>query len=507
MKINWNKKYNTYAAYACAVGAAIILFIFLGVYFTNVLAFLRRIIDVFAPLIYGVAIAYVLNPLCRLFEKKVFVGIGGPDTDIQQEGATEKEKKKKVRLRNIKRAISMVLSYSIFFAVLALMVYAVVPELTRSFNDLQNNLIIYANSLQEWLDSISASSPQFGAIIKTIMDTIDINSISESITQLFSSLSDILTALAPVIRDFAEVLGIQVKNILLGLVFSVYFLASKELVAAQIRKLAHALLSEEKYKKMSHFIRFTDHTFGRYLMGTFLDSLFVGIEFFVVLSIFRFPYAPLVSIVCGFTNMIPIFGPFIGAIPSFLIIFIAEPAKAFWFVLIVLVIQQIDGNIIAPRILGESTGLSAIAVISAVTIMGGLFGIPGMVIGVPLCAVFAKLVTEKTEEKRLAKETAKAIEEAQARAAVLNNETAPPPKAAEKNAETTVASSAVKVEGEDSKKAATATKTASAKPQETAKSAPKDADAELPASEKAKKMMSQILSNCMKPNGKGGKKR
>ena len=110
MKINWNKKYNTYAAYACAVGAAIILFIVLGVYFTSVLGFLRNLIDVFAPLIYGVAIAYVLNPLCRLFEKKVFVGIGGPDTDIQQEGASEKEKKKKVRLRNIKRAISMVLS-------------------------------------------------------------------------------------------------------------------------------------------------------------------------------------------------------------------------------------------------------------------------------------------------------------------------------------------------------------------------------------------------------------
>jgi len=386
MKINWNKKYNTYAAYACGVGAVIIFFIFFGIYFEHVIGFFKQIMEVFAPILYGIAIAYVLNPVCKLFENRVFKGL---------------------KIRKLKRAISMVLAYAIFFTVIVLLVYAVFPELVRSFNDLQSSLIVYANSLQDWVDRISASSPQFGAILKTIVDTINLNALAASLSQLFESFSNILTALAPVISSYVEVFMVQLKNILLGLIFSAYFLASKELVTAQVRKLGHALISDRKYEKMSYFIRFTDHTFGRYLIGTLLDSILVAGEFFLVLTIFRFPYAPLVSIVCGFTNMIPIFGPFIGAIPSFLIIFIANPVKALWFVLIVLLIQQIDGNIIAPRIIGESTGLSAIAVISAVTIMGGLFGILGMVIGVPLCAVFANIINDKTDERIREKEAAR----------------------------------------------------------------------------------------------------
>ena len=383
MKINWNKKYNTYAAYACLVGAIIICFIFAGIYFDGVINAVKRLVDVCAPLIYGAAIGYILNPICKFFENKVLV---------------------KIKWRKVKRGISMLLSYSILFALVALLVYALIPEIARSFNDLQNNLIIYANSLQEWVNSISDTSPQLGAVLKSLMDYIDFDSISGSITQLFESLSDILTALAPVILSYAEIFAVQLKNIVLGFIFSAYFLASKELIAAQVRKLGHAIINPEKYSKMSYFIRFSDHTFGKYLMGTLVDSILVACEFLIVLNIFRFPYAPLVSIVCGVTNMIPIFGPFIGAIPSFLIIFISDPIKAFWFILIVLAIQQIDGNIIAPRIIGESTGLSAIAVISAVTIMGGLFGIPGMVIGVPLCAVFANIINNKTDEKLKQKE-------------------------------------------------------------------------------------------------------
>lgn len=383
MKINWNKKYNTYAAYACIVGAALIFLVFLGIYFRGVVAFFGRILDVLAPILYGAGIAYILSPLCKFFEKKLFA---------------------KMRGRRVKRALSMVLSYAIVSAVIALLVYAMLPNIVRSFNDLQNNLIVYANSLQSWGNSISESSPYIGALIKPLLDYIDVASISESLTHLFESLSNILAELAPVVLSFANSFMVQVKNILLGLIFSAYFLASKELVAAQVRKLLHAIISDEKYNKISYFIRFSDHTFGRYLLGTLVDSVLVACEFLVVLNIFDFPYAPLVSVVCGFTNMIPIFGPFIGAIPSFFIIFISNPIKAFWFILVVLAIQQIDGNIIAPRIIGESTGLSAIAVISAVTIMGGFFGLLGMIIGVPLCAVFANIINNKTDARIAEKE-------------------------------------------------------------------------------------------------------
>ena len=383
MKINWNKKYNTVAAYACIVGGAIILLIFLGIYFDGVLAFLGKVADVFAPIVYGAVIAYILNPITRVFEKKVFA---------------------RLKLRRLKRGLSMVISYSIVFAVVALLIYALIPEIARSFSELQSNLILYANSLDEWVNEIAANSPQLGTLIRTLVDYVDIDSISGSLSKLFESLSGILAQLSPMILSFVNSFMVQLKNIALGLIFSAYFLASKELVVAQIRKLIHSFLDDSRYEKFSHFIRFTDRTFGRYLLGTMLDSAMVGCVFLTILSIFKFPYAPLVSIVCGFTNMIPIFGPFIGAIPSFFIILISDPIKALWFVVVVLLIQQIDGNIIAPKILGESTGLSAIAVICAVTIMGGLFGIVGMVAGVPMFAVFATIVNRKTEEKIADKE-------------------------------------------------------------------------------------------------------
>ncbi|MBR2461438.1 MAG: AI-2E family transporter, partial [Clostridia bacterium] len=383
MKINWNRKYNTYAAYACIVGAALTFVIFLGIYFKGVLSFLGMLFDVVAPIVYGAVIAYILNPITKVFENKAF---------------------KKMRFRRTRRGISMAISYLIVFAVVALLGYALIPEIARSFSDLQSNLILYASSLDEWVNEISASSPQFKALLRSLLDYIDVDSVSDSLSKLFESMSGILAEFSPFILSFVNSFMVQLRNIILGLIFSAYFLASKELVFAQIRKLLHSLLSDERYKKFSGFVRFSDHTFGRYLLGTVVDSAMVGCVFLALLTIFKFPYAPLVSIVCGFTNMIPIFGPFIGAIPSFFIILISDPIKALWFVLIVLLVQQIDGNVIAPRILGESTGLSAIAVISAVTIMGGIFGVVGMVIGVPMCAVFANIINRKTDEKIEARE-------------------------------------------------------------------------------------------------------
>lgn len=378
MKFNRNPKYTTVSIYACIVGAAIICCIFLGIYSESTASFFENVFSVFAPIIYGAIIAYLVSPLVNFFEKKVF---------------------KKINRRALKRAFSMLLSYTVLFSAVALLLYALIPQLTRSFSDLQNNLIIYANSLQAWVDSVSESSPAFGNILQTVLSNIDLSSLSGSVSQLFSSLSELLSKFSPYIISFVNSFIVQVKNILLGIIFSAYLLASKELVFAQIRKLLHAVLSEKSYSNLSAFIKYTDHTFGRYLLGTFLDSILVGIEVFIALTIFNIPYAPLVSVVCGFTNMIPIFGPFIGAIPSFLIIMIGSPLKALWFLVIIVVIQQIDGNIIAPKIIGESTGLSAIAVISAVTIVGGLFGLVGMVLGVPLFAVFAALIDKKTEEK------------------------------------------------------------------------------------------------------------
>jgi predicted PurR-regulated permease PerM len=196
---------------------------------------------------------------------------------------------------------------------------------------------------------------------------------------------------------------VQLKNIIIGLIFAGYLLCYKELVFAQVKKLLNAFLKRDTIKKIGSAVRTTDKTFGQYLIGTFLDAIIVGILTATALIIFKIPYVPLISVLIACTNIIPIFGPFIGAIPSFIFIFIASPLKAIWFVAIMLVIQQIDGNIIAPRVLGGTTGLPAIAVITAITIMGGLFGVGGMIIGVPVFALIGKFLHTKTEQKALAK--------------------------------------------------------------------------------------------------------
>ena len=198
---------------------------------------------------------------------------------------------------------------------------------------------------------------------------------------------------------FFGTLVVQLRNIVIGLVFSGYILCSKELVFAQINKLLHVLFKEEKIEKLKSGVSYADKTFGKYLMGTFLDAIIVGILTAIAMLIFKIPYVPLVSVLVACTNIIPIFGPFIGGIPSFLIIFIADPLKALWFLVIILVIQQIDGNVIAPRVLGSSTGLPALYVLIAITVMGGLFGLGGMIIAVPVFAILARIISSSTSAK------------------------------------------------------------------------------------------------------------
>lgn len=388
MRINWNKRYTTYAIYACIVLAAVIFCIFTGIYIQDIWRGALKVIDVFSPLVYGCAIAYILHPIVKLFERRVLVGI--------KHGV-------------VRRAISVIIAYLFFISIIGLLVYAVVPQLVRSINDLQSSLARYSETLQEWVASVSAGSGILATIVRALMKNVDLSALSQPLTQIMDSVYKLLKDFSPYIMGFISSFMVQLKNILLGLVFSGYLLCSKELVLAQINKLMHVFLSAERIKRIKGTVRYTDKTFGKYLMGTFADAIMVGLLTAVAMLIFKIPYIPLVSVLIGCTNIIPIFGPFIGAIPSVLFIFISDPIKALWFVVIILVIQQIDGNFIAPRILGDSTGLPAIAVIIAITVMGGLFGILGMIIAVPSFAVIAKIIDDKTKEK-IAEKAAKRAE-------------------------------------------------------------------------------------------------
>ncbi len=382
MKLNWNKEYTTYAIYASLVLAAVIFCIFVGVYIKNIWAAIVFALDVIAPLMYGFAIAYILMPVLNLFEKRVFYG---------------------VRHGVVRRGLSVSLTVAVVVLAVGLLVYAVFPQIAGSASDLQTSLVTYSETLHEWVNEQASKPGILGVVFGYLSSVIDFDVLSQPISYIIELLYEVMKDFSPHIMNFLGSFVVQLKNIVLGIVFAGYLMCSKELVLAQVNKLMHVVFSGERIEKIKGTVRYADKTFGKYLIGTFVDAVFVGVLTAIAMLIFRIPYVPLISVIIACTNIIPIFGPFIGAVPSFLFIFISSPVKALIFVVIILVIQQIDGNFIAPRVLGSATGLPAIGVIIAITVMGGLFGVIGMVIGVPVFAVIGKMLKDKTDARIEAK--------------------------------------------------------------------------------------------------------
>jgi len=229
------------------------------------------------------------------------------------------------------------------------------------------------------------------------------HNINQLINSVVAWLYDNLKLVFSNITSYAASFATEMKNILLGIVFSVYFLLFKEHLLAQIKKFFMAFFPDHIYQKLAHYAVVTDHTFGGFISGKIFDSLIIGLLCFILMTIFRMPYAPLISMIVGITNIIPFFGPFIGAIPSAFIILVADPGMTIWFILMIFALQQLDGNVIGPKILGDFIGLTPLWIIVSITLMGGLFGVFGMFLGVPTFAViyiFVKEITEKNLQKK-----------------------------------------------------------------------------------------------------------
>ena len=198
-------------------------------------------------------------------------------------------------------------------------------------------------------------------------------------------------------------------NFIIGLILSIYIMGMKETFAGQAKKILFAIFKADHAKKLINDIRFVDDTFGGFIVGKLIDSAIIGVICFCAMSILKLPYVVLISVIIGVTNIIPFFGPFLGAVPSAILILMVNPAKVIPFVIFILVLQQFDGNILGPKILGDSTGLNSFWVISAITIFGGWFGVPGMAVGVPTFAViyalFKRRINVVLEKKGLSSKT------------------------------------------------------------------------------------------------------
>lgn len=378
MKPQWNKKYTTIAVYTAIVLLAGVLFVFFFLKFDEIGGALSKVLKICAPLIYGAFLAYILKPLVKLYEEKVF------RSDPNKPGLS----------RTSRRILSVSAAMLTFFLFLILFIWMILPHLVDSVKELGAKLPSYIESLQEFADSIAANGGIFATAVNTILTYIN-----DFVDRSYDLLSEYLPKLTERLQSVAS----AVFDIVLGVIFAVYFLAAKERISSQAKKFIRAFFPDRYYQSILETVTLADRTFGRYFTGAILDSILVGVICFIMMQILRMPYSPLISVIIGVTNIIPIFGPFIGAVPSAIILFVHQPVLAIYFILMILVLQQIDGNIIAPRIHGASTGLAPVWVIVSITLMSGLFGVVGMFIGVPVFSVIYVIVKRKIEEKLMKK--------------------------------------------------------------------------------------------------------
>ncbi|MBE6631404.1 MAG: AI-2E family transporter [Ruminococcaceae bacterium] len=361
----------------CILGAVFLVLFFI-INISTLSIWLSKIVAVLNPVIIGFIIAYLCNPICNWLHNKVFG---------------------KIRRAKLKKTLSIILTYIILVAVLAGLLTIILPQFFIALTDLISKIDGYINKAVNWANGIINNSNLFNGKFTDLFDFIDVNDLTSNLTSFIKNSGNILKDIGNILVSYGSNIVIGVTDALLGIFISVYVLIFKKNIIAWCKRITRALTTRDNYNVFMRRVSHANGKFGNYLIGAITDSIIVAVEGLIIFSIFGIPYAPLISVIIGITNVIPILGPFLGAIPSAFIIFIVDPSKVILFIILIIIIQQIDGNIVAPFILGSSLGLSSFGIIIAVTVMGGLWGIPGMFIGVPLFAFFADLIEESVNTK------------------------------------------------------------------------------------------------------------
>jgi len=364
-----------------------VFLVFLGINISVVIRMLSSFFKIIAPFIYGFLIAYLLNFPYTFFKDKLLMKMGS----------------KRAFLQKLKSPLAILLTYIIALGIIAFLFTILIPQLVKNMENLFNNLNNYVsrfrvaekNSL-EWLNA------QFGLELdnQTIIDSF-LNYLL-SVTpdsDIGISVGKIITGVFPWAMDAAKIFTVNLYNWIIATIVSVYMLTGKEKLCGQIQKVAKAYMPKRIFEKSAEIVSLSNDMCGKFLVGKIIDSTIIGVVCFICMSIFRFDYPLIISVMVGVTNIIPFFGPFLGAIPSAFLLLIIEPVECLWFLLFIIILQQIDGNIIGPKILGGSVGVSGIWILVSVIIGGGLFGVPGMVIGVPVFAVIHTLVGENVNKR------------------------------------------------------------------------------------------------------------
>ena len=383
MKLNMNKKYTTIAVYAFLVIAAAITFFFVISEHSVVGRMAGTFFGLMTPFIYGAALACVLNPVLNWLEKKVFPKVFGDRVS-----------------KRSRRGLGVLLTFLFGCAVVALFLAVLIPQIVESIDNLAQSIYAFLPQAQNFLNDLIAQYGTNEMLVDVLsMLGVDISDPSMALQRLATRSYTFLTQVLPNLFGGVMRFTSGLLDVVVGIIIAIYLLLSKEIFYAQVKKLLFAFFPRRVAQATLNLTHDSNAIFCGFISGKILDSAIIGVLCFIGCSVLQMPYTVLVSFIVGVTNVIPYFGPFIGAIPSIFIIMIADPLKSLVFAVFVLILQQLDGNIIGPKILGDSTGLSAFWVIFAVTFFGGLFGFVGMLIGVPTFAVIYALVRNFAEFK------------------------------------------------------------------------------------------------------------
>ncbi len=386
MKFKWNDDDQKYIKLGLTALAVVILSI-LSNQVLHQLPLLTegvmKFFDCLRPIFYGLVFAYVLTPALKLFEKGVF-SIGRKGKKLFD--------RDKTKSRRFVRGTGIAVIWGLTLLVISFLLKMVIPEIISSVNGILSNRATYVNNLTSWVSTILKDNPEIMEKLISLIRTSysDLNSLIASFSELVPSISEFLSNLSSGVFSAAS----SVIDLVIGIIVSIYLMGAKEKFVAQTKKTIYSVFSAKHANAITSVARSANKKFGGFFIGKIIDSAIIGILCFILLSIFRIPYSVLISCIVGITNIIPFFGPFIGAIPSAVLILLVSPIKCLYFIIIIIVLQQFDGNILGPKILGNSIGISSFWVMFSILLFGGMFGFWGLLCGVPVFAVIYDIVSE-----------------------------------------------------------------------------------------------------------------
>lgn len=356
----------------------------------------KSLLSLLSPVFIGFCIAFILN---RPY-KYIYGCISKLRDKLKEKFAKTKKigkaPEKKKGKDNLIKALSLILVYLLFLLFISLLISMILPQLGDSITKVYDNISTYVSNLVGLSDKIE----EFIHIDGQLLDTV-----TTMLTDFVKSLPEMIPSLIPNIFDVTKSVASSLTNFLLGFIMSIYMLASKEMLIRQIKSVFYTFMPEKPAQKITHALEISNDIFGNFVNGRIYDALIIGLLCFIGMSIFGFEYTLLITVLVAVTNVIPVFGPFIGAIPSIFLLLMVNPMQAVLFTVFIIVLQQLDGNFIGPKVVGDSIGLPAWWVMFSILIGGGVGGVFGMLAGVPVFAVFYKLISEAVVARK-AKKTA-----------------------------------------------------------------------------------------------------